>query len=67
MHKHPNYYPLRNHMIDFLVTRSKDMAKGGGMQFDPRQPPVVRPSHTLTAVTGGESTATGPTVSHSAA
>ncbi len=44
MHKHPNYYPLRNHMIDFLVTRSKDMALGMGPTFDPRHPPIVRPS-----------------------
>ena len=53
MHKHPNYYPLRNHMIDFLVTRSKEMARGEGASFDPRHPPVVRPSHVMTAVAGG--------------
>src|SRR5437762_480310 len=23
IHRHPDYYPLRNHLIDFLVTRSK--------------------------------------------
>ncbi|KAB2310053.1 ABC transporter ATP-binding protein [Betaproteobacteria bacterium SCN2] len=23
IHKHPHYYPIRNHMVDFLVSRSK--------------------------------------------
>jgi nitrate/nitrite transport system ATP-binding protein len=49
MHKHPNYYPLRNHMIDFLVTRSKEMARGEGAAFDPKHPPIVRPSASLAA------------------
>jgi nitrate/nitrite transport system ATP-binding protein len=43
-HKHPLYYGVRNHIIDFLVSRSKGFAeeiKGGG--FDPRRVPVVRP------------------------
>src|SRR3954466_13277043 len=26
VHKHPLYYPVRNHIIDFLVTRSKSFA-----------------------------------------
>jgi nitrate/nitrite transport system ATP-binding protein len=43
-HKHPLYYGVRNHIIDFLVTRSKsfaaDMAERG---FDRRHVPVVRP------------------------
>ncbi len=43
-HKHPLYYGVRNHIIDFLVTRSRNFAeesKGGG--FDRRHVPVVRP------------------------
>jgi nitrate/nitrite transport system ATP-binding protein len=52
LHKHPNYYPLRNHMIDFLVTRSKEMANGVGAPADPRHPPVVRPTHAIAAVPG---------------
>jgi nitrate/nitrite transport system ATP-binding protein len=44
IHRHPLYYAVRNHIIDFLVTRSKNFAveieaKG----FDPRNPAVVRP------------------------
>ena len=43
-HKHPLYYGVRNHIIDFLVTRSKNFA--GEMDaagFDRRHVPVVRP------------------------
>jgi nitrate/nitrite transport system ATP-binding protein len=44
IHRHPLYYAVRNHIIDFLVTRSKnfgaEIAAGG---FDPRHPAVVRP------------------------
>jgi nitrate/nitrite transport system ATP-binding protein len=44
VHRHPLYYGVRNHIIDFLVSRSKGFAeevKGGG--YDRRQVPVVRP------------------------
>jgi nitrate/nitrite transport system ATP-binding protein len=44
-HKHPLYYGVRNHIIDFLVTRSKsirDEVKAGAA-FDRRHVPVVRP------------------------
>ncbi|MDX2156336.1 MAG: ABC transporter ATP-binding protein [Hyphomicrobiaceae bacterium] len=43
LHKHPNYYPLRNHLLDFLVTRSRELADGAGAKIDPRSPPLVRP------------------------
>ncbi|PZQ15977.1 MAG: nitrate/sulfonate/bicarbonate ABC transporter ATP-binding protein [Ancylobacter novellus] len=44
MHKDPNYYPLRNHLLDFLVTRSKSFAvEIAGKSYDPRRPPIVRP------------------------
>ena len=44
LHKHANYYPLRNHMIDFLVTRSRELAGDGGVHLDVRNPRVVRPN-----------------------
>ncbi len=44
LHKHANYYPLRNHLIDFLVTRSRDLAGPGGAHLDVRNPIVVRPA-----------------------
>jgi nitrate/nitrite transport system ATP-binding protein len=44
VHRHPLYYGIRNHVIDFLVSRSKtfgqEMATGG---YDRRRVPVVRP------------------------
>jgi nitrate/nitrite transport system ATP-binding protein len=44
VHKHPLYYGVRNHIIDFLVTRSRsfatEMAAG---DWDRRRVPVVRP------------------------
>ena len=42
IHKHPLFYAVRNHIIDFLVTRSRSfVSQTPG--FDPRQVPVVRP------------------------
>jgi nitrate/nitrite transport system ATP-binding protein len=46
VHKHPAYYPLRNHIIDFLVTRSKAFAEElavPGKVWNRRAPPVVSP------------------------
>ena len=51
-HKHPLYYGVRNHIIDFLVTRSKtirDEVKAGAA-FDRRHVPVVRPGVPVTAI-----------------
>ena len=44
VHKHPLYYAVRNHIIDFLVERSKSFAKETRGKYDPRAVPVVRPS-----------------------
>jgi nitrate/nitrite transport system ATP-binding protein len=41
IHRHPLYYAVRNHIIDFLVTRSKNFA--AERAHDPRRVPVVRP------------------------
>ncbi len=44
IHRHPLYYAVRNHIIDFLVTRSKNFAEGiEGRGYDRRRVPVVRP------------------------
>ena len=40
VHKHPLYYPVRNHIIDFLVTRSKAFDTAA---HDPRRVPHVSP------------------------
>ncbi len=50
-HRHPLYYGVRNHIIDFLVTRSKNFAAGAeGVGFDKRNVPVVRPGAPVAAV-----------------
>ena len=43
LHHHANYYPMRNHLIDFLVTRSRDLAGDAGAHLDARHPLIVRP------------------------
>src|SRR5499425_2728875 len=43
IHRHPLYYPTRNHIIDFLVSRSRTFLAEVGKQLDPRYVPVVRP------------------------
>lgn len=44
MHRHPNYYPIRNHLIEFLVNRSKQFQEELAREtYDPRHPPVVAP------------------------
>jgi nitrate/nitrite transport system ATP-binding protein len=44
MHTHANYYPMRNHLVEFLVNRSKRFREEiSASSYDPRRPPVVRP------------------------
>lgn len=42
LHRHPLYYPIRNHIIDFLVKRSRTLLEGSA-RFDPRDVPIVDP------------------------
>jgi nitrate/nitrite transport system ATP-binding protein len=45
LHRHPHYYAIRNHVIDFLVARSRSLAEAGPPPgYDPRHPPTVRPT-----------------------
>ncbi|MBB3974093.1 ABC transporter ATP-binding protein [Hansschlegelia beijingensis] len=54
IHKHANYYALRNHLLDFLVTRSKAFtAESGANGYDPKKPPIVRPGARPVAVETG--------------
>jgi nitrate/nitrite transport system ATP-binding protein len=41
LHRHPYYYGLRNHIVDFLVSRSKSFATDTP-GHDPRHVPVVQ-------------------------
>src|SRR5689334_13933279 len=51
VHKHPLYYPVRNHIIDFLISRSKTFVHETRGTYDPRNIAVVRPGATPAAVT----------------
>jgi len=47
MHRHAHYYPIRNHLIEFLVNRSTQFeAELSSKNYDPRHPPVTRPGLT---------------------
>ncbi|MFL9828296.1 ABC transporter ATP-binding protein [Rhodoplanes sp. SY1] len=53
VHKHPLYYAVRNHVVDFLVTRSKSFSDADKTALDRRNPPIVRPGAPEPAVVGG--------------
>jgi len=44
MHREQNYYAVRNHLVDFLVTRSRTFTSEKPEGYDRRHPPMVRPS-----------------------
>jgi nitrate/nitrite transport system ATP-binding protein len=45
MHRHPNYYPIRNHLTEFLINRSQSFrAELSAASYDPKSPPVVQPT-----------------------
>ena len=43
IHKHPLYYAARNHIIDFLVSRSRSFIAENAGAYDPRNVAIVRP------------------------
>src|SRR3984893_13850270 len=44
LHRHPYYYGVRNHIIDFLISRSKSFGEEmAARHYDRRHVPVVRP------------------------
>jgi nitrate/nitrite transport system ATP-binding protein len=52
IHRHPLFYGVRNHIIDFLVSRSKNFAdEMKGANYDRRRVPVVRPGASLVGST----------------
>src|SRR5512132_2279236 len=42
-HRHPLYYATRNHILDFLVSRSRSFIEDARGVYNPREVPVVRP------------------------
>ncbi len=43
VHHHPHYYRIRNHLVDFLVSRSKLLQEGRAEAANEELPRVVRP------------------------
>jgi nitrate/nitrite transport system ATP-binding protein len=43
IHKDIQYYRIRNHLVDLLVTRSKQFALEAPDDYDPLHPSMVRP------------------------
>lgn len=41
LHHMPGYHPLRDHIMDFLITRSRTLAGTPPADYDARNPPVV--------------------------
>ena len=63
LHRHPHYYALRNHLIDFLVSRSRTFATTV-TDHDPRKVPVLRiglsePTLVAAAIVGTENSTGG--------
>jgi nitrate/nitrite transport system ATP-binding protein len=44
LHHMPGYHALRDHIMDFLITRSRALAGPPPPGHDPRNPPVFRPA-----------------------
>src|SRR5438874_301706 len=67
LHRHPLYYALRNHIVDFLVSRSKTFASDV-TDHDPRNVPTVRigkPELVVAAVAEAATPAAWPGLSRS--
>jgi nitrate/nitrite transport system ATP-binding protein len=43
IHKEPHYYPIRNHLVDFLVSRSRLFNESLPPDYDSKHPPLVKP------------------------
>ena len=44
LHKMPGYHPLRDHILEFLLTRSRTLAGAPPPGWDPKSPPQVAPA-----------------------
>ncbi|MET3353874.1 UNVERIFIED_ORG: nitrate/nitrite transport system ATP-binding protein [Xanthobacter viscosus] len=42
IHHEPDFYTVRNHLVDFLVSRSRTFRDEKPAGYDPRHPPLVR-------------------------
>jgi nitrate/nitrite transport system ATP-binding protein len=60
IHRHPLYYPVRNHIVDFLVTRSRTFVSTTPAH-DPRNVTVIRPGVIDGAASNAQAEERGPT------
>ena len=64
LHKHPHYYRIRNHLIEFLVDRSRAFDSVSAAEgYDPRNPPLVTPGLEMPGVMPPETVPLRPTLS----
>ncbi|MFG1462419.1 ABC transporter ATP-binding protein [Xanthobacter sp. DSM 24535] len=54
IHKQGDFYAVRNHLIDFLVERSKTFKDQHPAGYDHRHPPVVRPTASPSPLPDGD-------------
>jgi nitrate/nitrite transport system ATP-binding protein len=67
LHKLADYYPLRNHLIEFLVTRSRELSLNPeGRSSDRRRPLIVRPTAATSSPTSSQASTHEPTSPHTA-
>ncbi len=59
IHKEPQYYRIRNHLVDFLVNRSKLFDSLAG-NYDQRHPPLVTPGYSEALFDDGSHPAHAP-------
>jgi nitrate/nitrite transport system ATP-binding protein len=67
VHKHPLYYATRNHIIDFLVSRSRTFIEESLGSYDPRRVTVVRPGHPEPSIAAEQKSTSRPRDQHAAA
>jgi nitrate/nitrite transport system ATP-binding protein len=62
LHRHPHFYRIRNHLIEFLVDRSKAFDRSSAAAGrDPRNPPLVRPGLVASEAGAAEAASDRPT------
>jgi len=67
VHKHPLYYATRNHIIDFLVSRSRTFIEDAGGDYDPRHVTIVRPGLPEPSIASAQQSTTKPRGQHAVA
>ena len=67
VHKHPLYYATRNHIIDFLVSRSRTFIEDADGDYDPRHVTIVRPGLPEPSIAAAQKSTTKPHGQHAAA